>query len=49
MFQTGRFKDFDWAMFFIILSICGAFAGVAWHYAMRWVFQLIQHGPPRDP
>ncbi|KJC61074.1 hypothetical protein UP10_09205 [Bradyrhizobium sp. LTSPM299] len=33
----------------IILSICGAFAGVAWYYAMRWVFQLIQLDPRRDP
>jgi len=23
MLQTGRFKDFDWAMFFIVLAICG--------------------------
>jgi len=38
----------DWTNV-IILSICGAFAGVAWYYAMRWVFQLIRHGPPRDP
>ncbi|MBR0931898.1 hypothetical protein [Bradyrhizobium jicamae] len=33
----------------IILSICGAFAGVAWYYAMRWMCQLIRSGPPRDP
>ena len=32
----------------IILSICGAFAGVAWYYAVRWVFQFIQLGPPHD-
>jgi rod shape determining protein RodA len=23
MFQTGGFKDFDWAMFFVVLAICG--------------------------
>ncbi|WP_426436270.1 hypothetical protein [Bradyrhizobium genosp. P] len=33
----------------IILSICGAFAGVGSYYAMRWVFQFIHLGPPRDP
>jgi hypothetical protein len=33
----------------IILSICGAFAGVAWYYAMRWVFQLIHLVPPGEP
>lgn len=33
----------------IIMSICGAFAGVCWHYAMRWVFQHMQVVPPRDP
>ncbi|MCA6120842.1 hypothetical protein J6500_02825 [Bradyrhizobium sp. WSM 1704] len=33
----------------IVLSICGAFAGVGWHYAMRWVLQHIQLGPPGDP
>ena len=33
----------------IILSACGAFAGVAWYYAMRWVFQLMQLARPSDP
>ncbi len=33
----------------IILSVCGAFAGIAWYYAMRWVFQFTHLGPPRDP
>ncbi|MCC8984067.1 hypothetical protein [Bradyrhizobium acaciae] len=33
----------------IILSVCGAFAGVAWYYAMRWVFQLMQFARPSDP
>ncbi|KWV59749.1 hypothetical protein AS156_30470 [Bradyrhizobium macuxiense] len=33
----------------IILSICGAFAGVAWYYAMRWVFQFAHLVPPCDP
>jgi len=33
----------------IILSICGAFVGVGWYYAMRWVFQLIHLVPPGDP
>ena len=32
----------------IILSICGALAGCAWYYAMRWVFQLIQLPPSSD-
>ena len=31
----------------IILSVCGVFAGVAWYYAMRWVFQhIIDVDPP---
>jgi hypothetical protein len=33
----------------IILSVCGALAGAAWYYAMRWVFQLIQLPPSNDP
>ncbi|UGY25822.1 hypothetical protein HU675_0003200 [Bradyrhizobium septentrionale] len=33
----------------IILSVCGAFAGVAWYYAMRWVFQLVHLVRPPDP
>ena len=33
----------------MILSACGAFAGVAWYYAMRWVFQLMQLARPSDP
>ncbi|QOZ28154.1 MULTISPECIES: hypothetical protein [Bradyrhizobium] len=33
----------------IILSVCGTFAGVAWYYAMRWVFQHIRLAPPCDP
>jgi hypothetical protein len=33
----------------IILSVCGAFAGVAWNYAMRWVFQLMHLVRPSDP
>ena len=33
----------------IILSVCGALAGWAWYYAMRWVFQLIQLPPRNDP
>jgi len=32
----------------IILSICGALAGWAWYYAMRWVFQLIRLPPSND-
>jgi membrane protein DedA with SNARE-associated domain len=31
----------------IILSICGALAGCAWYYAMRWVFRFI-HLLPHD-
>jgi hypothetical protein len=34
---------------FVILAICGALAGVAWYYAMRWVFQFIQLLPCNDP
>lgn len=26
---------------FIILAVCGSLAGVAWYYAMRWVFQIM--------
>ena len=33
----------------IILSTCGAFAGVGWYYAMRWIFQFIDLAPPCDP
>ncbi|QPF86401.1 hypothetical protein IC762_09000 [Bradyrhizobium genosp. L] len=33
----------------IILSTCGAFAGLGWYYAMRWVFQHMQIAPPHDP
>jgi hypothetical protein len=33
----------------IILSVCGALAGWAWYYAMRWVFQFIHLLPPNDP
>jgi hypothetical protein len=32
----------------IILGVCGALAGLAWYYAMRWVFQLIRLLPPKD-
>jgi hypothetical protein len=32
----------------IILSICGAFAGLAWYYAMRWALQFINGLPPGD-
>ena len=32
----------------IILSICGAFAGLAWYYAMRWALQFINELPPGD-
>jgi ABC-type Co2+ transport system permease subunit len=32
----------------IIMSVCGAFAGWAWYYAMRFVFQLIHLLPPND-
>lgn len=32
-----------------ILSVCGTFAGVAWYYAMRWVFQLMHLVRPSDP
>ncbi|QIG94565.1 MULTISPECIES: hypothetical protein [unclassified Bradyrhizobium] len=33
----------------IILSVCGAFAGVAWYYAMRWAFQFMHLVRPPDP
>jgi hypothetical protein len=33
---------------FIILSVCGALAGSAWHYAMRWMFQLMRLSPSSD-
>ncbi|MTV16277.1 MULTISPECIES: hypothetical protein [Bradyrhizobium] len=33
----------------IILSACGALAGVAWYYAMRWVYQLMHLARPSDP
>ncbi|MFB9265121.1 hypothetical protein ACFFWD_18515 [Bradyrhizobium erythrophlei] len=33
----------------IILSICGALAGVGVHYAMHWVFQYTHLNPPCDP
>ncbi len=33
----------------IILSICGALAGVGWYYAMRWVLHYTNLIPPCDP
>ncbi|MBR0870649.1 hypothetical protein JQ633_09780 [Bradyrhizobium tropiciagri] len=33
----------------IILSVCGVFAGIAWYYAMRWVFQHIINVDPPYP
>jgi hypothetical protein len=32
----------------IIMSVCGALAGVGWYFAMRWVFQFIELLPPHD-
>ncbi|MGB8399386.1 hypothetical protein [Bradyrhizobium sp.] len=32
----------------IILAICGALAGYAWCYAMRWVFHFMHLLPPSD-
>jgi hypothetical protein len=32
----------------IILAGCGALAGCAWYYAMRWVFRFIHLLPQND-
>jgi hypothetical protein len=32
----------------VMLVVCGALAGSAWYYAVRWVFQLIHLLPPQD-
>jgi hypothetical protein len=37
--------SFDWAGI-IILSLCGALAGVGWYCAMRFAFRLMRLLPP---